>query len=702
MACCVSLRSIRVLIFLLLLEASTPKLLGQASVQGQWSTLAYSMPINPVHVALLSTGKILVVAGSGNCPSSQAGCPSGPPYGPSNNSGALLLDPSTGALTQFSVSWDMFCNGMALLEDGRALIDGGTIQYDPFYGQPQVAVFDSANSTFTNVQNMAHGRWYPTLVTLGDGRVMTFSGLNETGGTNTAVEFYTIGSGWSQQYPASWTPDLYPRLHLLPNGKVFYSGAQTTSKMFDPSTITWNTNFATTNYSSNRTYGTSVLLPLTPADNYDPRVIIMGGGSPATATTEIIDLGAASPAWQYGPNMSQARIEMNAVILPNGKVLALGGSVNDEDTSTLSLNADLYDPGTNTFSSAGGNASQRLYHSVALLLPDATVWLAGGNPSRGTYNRTIEIYQPAYLFNADGTVATRPSITSAPSSFSYGNTFDVQTPDAASISHIVLIRNGTVTHAFGMDQREVEMSFTATSGAITVTAPPNGNIAPPGFYMLFVVSSTGVPSLAKIVQITPGPPDFAISASPSSESVAPGNSTTYSVSVAPSNSFNGSVSFSVSGLPTGATATFTPTSVQTSGSSTLSISTSSGTPTGTYALTITGTSGALTHSAQVTLVVADFAIAMSPTSQTVRRRSSTSYTVSITPLGAFFATVSFSVTGLPARTTSSFNPTSIIGSGSSKLTVSPKQNAPTGTYTLTVTGSGGGAKHSASATLVVQ
>jgi len=82
---------------------------------------------------------------------------------------------------------------------------------------------------------------------------MTFSALNETGGTNMVVEFYTVGSGWSQQYPASWTPDLYPRLHLLPNGKVFYSGAQTTSKMFDPSTTTWNTNFATTKYSGNRT-----------------------------------------------------------------------------------------------------------------------------------------------------------------------------------------------------------------------------------------------------------------------------------------------------------------------------------------------------------------------------------------------------------------------------------------------------------------
>jgi hypothetical protein len=444
-----------VLVSSLVLSVSVPVTMGQANVQGQWSTLPYLMPINPIHAALLSNGKVLVVAGSGNCPPSQSGCPTGPPYGPPNNSGALLWDPVAGAITQFSVTWDMFCNGMVLLPDGRALIDGGTIQYSPFYGQPQVAVFDPATNTFTNAQSMAHGRWYPTVLTLGDGRVMAFSGLNETGSTNTAVEFYTASSGWSQQYPASWTPSLYPRLHLLPNGTVFYSGAQTTSKLFDPSTTTWNTNVATTIYGNARTYGTSVLLPLTPANNYDPQVIIMGGYSPATATTEIIDMGASTPAWQSGPDMSQPRIEMNAVILPDGRVLALGGSVYDEETKTASLNADLLGPDPNNtgkyiFSSAGANAYPRLYHSVALLLPDATVWLAGGNPSLA-YVQQMEIYQPPYLFNASGALAQRPSITSAPSSISYGNTFPVQTPDAASIAHVVLVRNGTVTHSFGMD-----------------------------------------------------------------------------------------------------------------------------------------------------------------------------------------------------------------------------------------------------------
>ncbi len=684
------------LAFSLLLGIWAPKTMAQANVQGQWSTLPYLMPINPVHVALLSNGKVLVVAGSGNCPPSQAGCPSGPPYGPSNNSGALLWDPNAGAISQFSLSWDMFCNGMALLQDGRALIDGGTIKYDPFYGQSNVAVFDPATNLFTNVQNMAHGRWYPTVLTLGDGRVMAFSGLNETGATNTAVEFYTVGSGWSTQYIAPWTPDLYPRLHLLPNGKVFYSGAQTTSKLFDPSTTTWNTNIASTNYSGTRTYGTSVLLPLTPANNYDPQVMIMGGHSPATNTSEIIDLAAPTPAWQSGPNMSEARIEMNAVILPDGRALAVGGSVNDEDTTTASLNADLLGPDPNNpgkyiFSSAGANAYPRLYHSVALLLPDATVW-------------QMEIYQPPYLFNSTGGAAIRPSITSAPSSISYGNAFTVQTPDAASINRVVLVRNGTVTHAFGMDQREVELSFTAQSGSLTVTGPPNGNIAPPGYYMLFLLNSSGVPSVATFVQMVPvvAQPDFSVAATPSSRTIPPGTGTSYSASVTPSNGFSGNVTFSVSGLPSGATATFSPSSVTGSGSSTLSVNTSSSTPAGSYTLTISATSGSLTHTAQVTLVVADFSISASPSSQTVNRGSKTTFTVSVTAMGPFSAAVSFTVSGLPTRTSSSFSPTSIAGSGNTTLTISTKPRTATGTYPLTIKATGGGLTHSTTVNLVIK
>lgn len=132
---------------------------AQAGTQGQWSTAPYQMPINTIHAALFHNGKILVVTGSGNCIPTVSGCPQGPPYGPANNSGAPLVDPVAGSITQFTVSWDMFCNGMVVLPDGRAFINGGTVQQLPaFTGSQQSAVFDPATNTFTNLQNMAHGR----------------------------------------------------------------------------------------------------------------------------------------------------------------------------------------------------------------------------------------------------------------------------------------------------------------------------------------------------------------------------------------------------------------------------------------------------------------------------------------------------------------------------------------------------------------
>ena len=321
-------------------------------------------------------------------------------------------------------------------------------------------------------------------------------------------------------------------MHLLPNGTVFYSGWSTQSRTFNPATNTWSGVIATTNYGGSRTYGSSVLLPLTPANGYKPRVMIFGGGNPSTATTEIIDLSAATPAWVFGPSMSQPRIEMDATLLPNGKVLAVGGSLNDEDTGTASLQADLYDSVTNTMGSAGSNAVPRLYHSVSLLLPDATVWIAGGNPQRGSFEPSVEIYTPPYLFKPDGTPATRPTLTSvSPTVIGYGTAFQVTTPDAANIASVVLMKNGAVTHAFDMDQRMVGLTFSAGSGVLNVTGPPNGNTAPPGYYMLFLINTAGAPSVAQFVRVSTAPTDLpptgTITSPASDTSIAPGQSVTF-------------------------------------------------------------------------------------------------------------------------------------------------------------------------------
>jgi hypothetical protein len=762
--------------------SATEPVLAQAGTQGQWRTLPNPVPINPVHVALTRTGQVLIVSGSGNVATE-------------SNYRAATWDPVSQIFQTQALNWDMFCNGMVVLHDGRVLVNGGNLQYDPFWGERRNAVFDPLTGLFTDIQNMAHGRWYPTVTTLGDGRVMTFSGLLETGGTNTSVEIYTVGSGWSQEYPAGWTPPLYPRMHLNTDGRVFYSGSTRSSRFFNPATNAWSSIVATTNYSGSRTYGTSVMLPLTPANGYRPRVMIFGGGNPATATTETIDLSAATPQWQFGPSMSQPRIEMNATLLPNGKVLATGGSLNDEDAATASLNADLYDPQTNAFTSAGANAYPRLYHSNALLLPDATVLLIGGNPQRGSYEARLEVYSPAYLFNPDGTAALRPIVTTAPSTVSYNTAFQVLTPDAANIASAVLVRPGAPTHAFDMEQRLIGLSFTAGNGVLNITGPPNGNIAPPGYYMLFVLNSAGVPSEATFVRLGAAPPnqapvativspsasvtlnpgggvsfsgggtdpdgsvaaynwtfpggtpgtstlpgpvsvsyanpgsyvasftvtddkgltsqpvtrnitvsDFTVSATPANQTVSAGQAATYTATVTPLSGFNGSVDFTVTGVPAGATAAFTPSSVAGGASTTLQISTSAATPAGSYPLVVRGTSGAVTRTANITLAVVtgDFTIAVNPTARTVNRGSSTTYTVTVTPGTGFSSAVALTVSGMPPRTSGAFSPPSITGAGTSVFTFTTTKPAQKGTRTLTITGAGGGRTHAVDVTVTIQ
>jgi Galactose oxidase-like, Early set domain len=321
---------------------------------------------------------------------------------------------------------------------------------------------------------------------------MAFSGLGLSGGTNSTVEIYDLkdaGAGWSNPTVAPFTPPLYPRMALLPNGRVFFTGHGSGGStgngwIFDPVQETWTASTATT---GDRTYGSAVILPLLPP-SYTPRVMNFGGGSPASSSTEIIDLSAASPRWTPGPNMSTRRIQVDAVILPNGKVLALGGSVNNEAPDTPGHTADLYDPATNTFSYAGTASYSRLYHSTSLLLPDATVMSAGSNPgSRGQYEAAIEIYTPAYLFDVNNQLITtsRPSITAiTPASgvIGYNAPFSVSYTSTSAISSAVLVRPGSVTHAFDMEQRLIGLCGPSPqppctgAGTLTLTSPPSGNI----------------------------------------------------------------------------------------------------------------------------------------------------------------------------------------------------------------------------------
>jgi hypothetical protein len=482
------------------LRAERPRA-AAPSRTGEWTALSVVMPINPVHVALMHDGKVLVIAGSGNDPDN-------------HDLQAAVWNPATRTVRTFKIYFDMFCNGMVVLPDGHPFVMGGTIQYSPpaafWIGDKKTASFNPSTEMFTDKASMNGGRWYPTGTVLADGTVLAISGL-DVGGFNDTIEIYHPSTNtWTHSGSGFPGMPLYPRMALLPNGKVFESGSNPNTKTYEPATGTWR-NVATTLFGQYREYGTSVLLPLLPSRNFAPRVMILGGGPQleqdvpilATDTTEIIDLSAATPAWTAGPNMAAARIQLNATLLPGGRVLVSGGSSTDEEGSTAVREAELYDPATNAFSSAETMNFPRLYHSNTLLLPDATVLAVGGNPARGDYEPHIEIYTPPYLFKADGTRAARPEISSSTTkTIHYGASFEIHTHQAADIRRVELIRAGAVTHAFDMDQRLVGLTYTTAKGVLHAKAPATANLAPPGYYLLFAIDKNGVPSVAHWVHLT--------------------------------------------------------------------------------------------------------------------------------------------------------------------------------------------------------
>jgi PKD repeat protein len=344
------------------------------------------------------------------------------------------------------------------------------------------------------------------------------------------------------------------------------------------------------------------------------------------------------------------------------------------------------------------NAHARLYHSGSLLLPDATVALVGGNPKRGTYEKQIEIYSPAYLFNTDGTPAARPAITGVtPGAFGYGQTFEVQTSAASSIASVVLVRPGAQTHSIDMEQRLVSLNFTAGDGVLNVTAPPHGNIAPPGYYMLFVLNSAGVPSVASFVRIAGAVSNQAPTAiinSPAEDiTINPGASVEFSGSGTDPDGAISAYSWTFPGGEPVSSTVATPGNVVYS------------TP-GTYtaSLTVTDNGGLVSPPATRTITVGDvtdFTLSATPTSQTVLPGEGTTYTATVTPLSGFTGTVAFSVTGLPSGATASFSPESVATSGSTTLTIATTPATPVGSHALTIRGTSGPSTRTVDVTLVV-
>jgi galactose oxidase len=236
-----------------------------------------------------------------------------------------------------------------------------------------------------------------------------------------------------------------------------------------------------------------------------------GGGNPSTGippteTAETIDLNGPSPQWVSTGSMTYGRRQMNLTILADGKVLATGGTSSPGfSVRTLARKeAEIWDPATGTWTLMAPEAVIRVYHGVSLLLPDGRVLSAGSGDGKGLPKETTgQIFSPPYLFRLDGGPAARPRISGvSTTALRYGQQFNVLTPNAASIARVNLIRFSSVTHAFNQSQLLYRASFTSINGMLKVTGPASGRLAPPGPYLLFIVNSNGVPSVAKFVSLS--------------------------------------------------------------------------------------------------------------------------------------------------------------------------------------------------------
>jgi hypothetical protein len=482
--------------------------------------------IQGIHAVLLSTGNLLLW---GFVP---------------NNDGAnaaqvrRVTPGSTFTVTTLPDAPQLFCAGQALLPNGKVLVAGGhngaTLS--------GVHVFSADGGTVTrHPVNLNAGRWYPTVTVLADGTAMIMGGSDGIGVSSTVPQNSTyqvfddakpeaqklgpavaVPSPFSTTWPAGdqaihW----YPWVYQLPDGRVLVHSRSTTRFL----TVSGNTWSAPVESLSpvDRTYpheGSAVLLPLRHDNGYAATVLVTGGTSvnpgafgrnaqtvPATATCELLTVaapGQSQPGWRAAAPMAKPRLLHDLVLLPDGTVLALGGSgtgASDHGADPVA-EVEVYNPATNTWRTLAKTSIPRGYHATAMLLPDGSVAVAGRDstyqPEPLKYTETrLEVFKPPYF-----STGTRPTLTGAPAQAGYGATATVTVTVAsgATLRDVVLVRAGGVTHGNHLDQRLVTLARTGT-GAVQVTMPPNGNVAPPGTDLLFAVDSQGRPSTASRLRL---------------------------------------------------------------------------------------------------------------------------------------------------------------------------------------------------------
>jgi hypothetical protein len=498
-----------------------------------------------VHAGLLHTGKIVYFGGDQHTSSL-------------NTSGDVdhtrLFDCATETITPVTGlpgNVDLFCSGHTLLADGRLLAGGGTRNWGGggihpgghFIGIREAYIFDPADEqwhvTGTMVTQRAAevaagkdiektgGRWYPTLLTLPDGRVLAMSGHPEVDDwrhNNNSLELYDPAAGsWSivgavdysnidsstaRQYE-------YPRLHVLPDGSVLSASTMTNGNLerWHPYTDATDWDYVM-GPAPDPMYGgfaqdtTSVLLPLKPTDKYRARILLAGASTPY-----LLDLDSLGSGWTPVPrnmidypasgDMNPRRENLDGVLLPTGEVFIEGGVKDPNNDATAVKRGEMFNPETMSWQVLPEAERPRQYHSVSLLMPSGAVWVAGSNfnASPGLANRElrIEIFEPWYF------CGRRPVLSDVAEKACHGEEFEIRTPDAASIQRVVLVRCATVTHNFTPDQRHLTLEFRHDKGDILVAAvPDNGAVAIVGYYLVFIVDGTGRPSTGKFVQICQG------------------------------------------------------------------------------------------------------------------------------------------------------------------------------------------------------
>ncbi len=508
-----------------------------AHLKGQFGPLK-TWPVIPIHVALTADGRVLGY-GSDNT-GKQTGKFQYAVWSP----GSDTVPDAFLTLTNGTVT-DLFCSSQMLLPASNTVFiaggDNWTGTATNNVGNNNSNLFNAATNELTGAGNMNRPRWYSSSTMLLNGEIYIQGGA---GGTDRPE--IRAADGSFRLLTGADTSGLsydFPRNFPAPDGRLF--GFDTAGRMYWVNTAGAGSVTPAGTFPSATTGGDSTGAMFLPG-----RILQFGGNSNSAI---VIDVTSGSPSVTATGALAYQRRLGVATVLPNGRVLATGGSIEWNVMNSVAYDAEIWNPATGQWALGATYTRARLYHSVALLLPDATVMVGGGGAPGPQNNLNHEIFYPPYLFKSDRTEAVRPTITTAPTVVDPGRTVQVSVSHDRPISKVSLVKSGSVTHGWNMDQRFVDLPFNAQGGTLSVQIPGRASDVPPGMWMLFVLDDSGVPSVAKMVRVNVAP---ALNTAIAPTISSPGNqsSTTATVvglQIAASDPNGDPLTYSASGLPPG-------------------------------------------------------------------------------------------------------------------------------------------------------